>query len=415
MKRIIEYINENLSSENLSKLSDYVNDENFESLFNEIKKASIRLKTRIKSDSDKSKDEKNLEKNYFKKFFINHGLTNKAFNGKPNLGHRIADIFVDNEEVDEFNKVILNSKYENGGLISFDELSKDKEGNIFDICKDFKKSAKEILNINNVTAHNRNVGKCEILLKFILSDKATIKGKGDVSLENDINIEVKGFTPGKKGGAINPSSIESLSHTSKEFLKWLNYSNLEYTGKGAEKKKDGDKIGGQFLGSENANKALEKLVNTENNEGKTITDVDFLLENFVKAYAFQYMVGLNSENVDKILSIIKKYNDEEKIIKLEDDKISISKSLTDMIGLIQLYLYSVVEEFNYIFVINQEKGNYSLLEINKRNNSGKITSFTDYKDILNFVKFDAPEAGPKATGSRVACRIYPKNNPKNNN
>lgn len=387
MKHLIEIIYENLNKENLKSLKQYVNDENFHDLLPKLQRAVKELATEenIKGDN-----------NHYNKYFHKHALSNDVYEKKPNIGHIIASIFIDNDEVEEFNDIINNN-----GIISFEDLK--THNNLFDICKntkvlngkliDFEKSAKKISEIDNIKCHKVNVGQGEILLKFILKDNILKVGKGDISLENNINIEVKGGNDYKHSGSIG-KNIHSIVSTSNEFLNYLQISS-KYTGNPGE----------QFLASGNANKALEKLLNDNN-----ISDINLIIESFVKAYIYQYMLDKSNENIsnDKInkakniIDIIKTYNNDTKTIILDNDnKIKINNSLTEMIGLTQLYLYSIVENFNYLFVFNQKTGDYKLIEI-----------VNDYKEIINSIIFYFPEGGSKATGRRCASRVFPKKNNK---
>ena len=387
MKHLLHTINEALSANNLKTLKEFVNDENFDLILPKIKQAC---------------KEADLIGEHFKKYFTDKGLDNMSFaNNKEELGLRIASYFAN---VDK--NYILKDIVKHNGILSFSELlaysdqaDKDNKNNIFDICENyhiellekdsddnedgnFRDVAEKISNITNVISHSANVGKFEILLKFMLKENAAKHDHGDVSINYNGNdgfgIEVKGGDTLNKAARIGGQSIRSTKELCTEFCNLLNIS------------KQPDM---SFLGSASANERLKKILIAND-----INDIDLIISSYVKAFAYQYQVD-NNEDVEKLISSVTKYNDSKNIFSINDDEKIEIKNLTDLNGVVQLYFYSKKERWNSIIVINQTTGYYRII------NADEIL---DFDKVFKTVKFYFFEGNESATGRRCASRIFPK-------
>lgn len=361
MKHLLEYFNESLSSENVRKLSTYITDENIDAFLPKIEKIYKQL---------------DLIGDHFKSYFTNKGLDSKSFdnNKDAQIGLKISSFFADEGKNDVLKEIVNN-----GGLIDFDTLY--EKNNIFDICKDFRDSAKKISLIKDVTSNNANVGKFEILLKFILKENSSEGKKGDVVISyknKPFAIEVKGGNKLTTSAHVCGQSTKSITEASKEFLKILNITSDDIA----------------FLGSAKSNERLSKILNDNN-----ITDIDnVIIPSYIKAFSFQYGVKPDKNIIDPITDKVIEYNNKNEIFKLVDNKIIVA-SLTDLIGLLQLYFYNQKENWDAICIINQINGDYVIF---------KNDDLLDFDKITNNIKFNYPEGNTDATGRRSISRVFPK-------
>lgn len=366
MRHLSEYLYEELKEENVKTLKLYINDENFDEILPKI----IHI---CKVN--------NLIGDEYKSYFNKKGLGNDSYNNNPELGYRISSLFAQSEE-DVIHVLTNMVKKENNGLISFDELVDDNE--MFkSVCKNFEKVAKEIANINNVISNNANVGKFEILLKLILKENAVAHGHGDVAINYNggtFNLEVKGGDKKATSARMCGQTIRSTMEASKKFLSLFDID-------------ESDDV--SFLGGAASNKRLEKILNDHH-----ITDIDTIIKYYVNAFVFQYgLENTTEEMVNKFIENIIKYNKSANIFSLKNDKVSI-KRLTDLMGLIQLFFYSLKDNWDGIFIVNQISGHYKILKRNE--------ILSDFNNVFNSVVFGDNEGNENATGRRCACRIFPK-------
>ena len=352
-----EFFLEELSSSNIKKIEDYVNNENIEIILPKIKQAC---------------KEAELIGDHFKQYFKNKGLDNKSFDNDPELGFRIGSIFAKNEQ-----NTILKDIVKNNGVITFDELTKGS--NIFDFCKDFLESAKTISKIINVTSHNANVGKFEILLKFMLKENGVSHSHGDVAIDykGGFGLEIKGGDKAETSARICGQTVLSTKEMCKYFLELFDIKSEDVS----------------FLGSGSANTRFAKVLNDND-----IKDIDKIIENYVKAFAYQYQIKENDKCIDKMIDALQKYNKDQNIFKLEDNKIVIER-LTNINGVVQLYFYSNKDKWDGIFVVNQLNGDYQII---------KADEIIDFEKTINKIIFKDLEGNSQATGRRCVSRVFPK-------
>jgi len=360
MRGIIEYINETLSNDNIKKLSDYITDDNFDLVFPKIQK--------LVKEADLIGED-------FKKFFTNKGLDNKSFDDdkEAEIGLRISSYFADENKNDILKKIVSDN-----GVESFDDIYKGN--NIFKFCNKFKDIARKISLIKNVTSHGANVGKFEILIKFLLKEDKAESDYGDISIKYKNNdkfiIEVKGGNTLPKAGAVCGQAIKSTEQSSSKFLNILNITSEDIS----------------FLGSANANKRLEKVLNDNN-----INDIKIIISSFVKSIAYQYSVE-NEEYINSFTNNLINYNEENKIFEVKDNKVNI-KSLTNILGITQLYFYSKKDKWDAIFVVNQTNGDYVIVKENE---------LLEFDSVFEKVNFYPGEGNTSATGRRCISRIFVK-------
>ena len=362
MKHLIEYFLEELSDDKVKNIKKYVDNENFEIVLPKIIKAC---------------KEADLIGEHFKTYFTNKGLDNKSFddNKEAELGLRIGAYFAEDNK-----NQILKDIVKDNGVITFDQLYKGN--NIFKFCKKFQNVAKKISSIINVTSHHANVGQFEILLKFLLKENGAEHDHGDVSIklgDKDFGLEVKGGYTLKGGAAICGQTTRSIKETSDEFCDILNISKPSKKG---------------FMGSAKANINIAQVLNDNN-----ITDIDKIIDAYVKAFAYQYQID-DKKQIDDLIFALVEYNNKEKIFSINDNKIEIN-SLTNITGAVQLYFYNKKDKWDAICAINQSTGDYSILMKDE---------LLDFNKVFNKVSFYYFEGNAQATGRRCISRIFPKYN-----
>jgi len=379
LKEYCIYCFEELSNNNIKELKKYINDNNFNIILPDI--IQICKKSNLIGDN-------------FKNYFKEKGLSKDFYdnNDEAKLGHRIASYFADYD----YNNILIdiinsNKDKDHRGILNYETLYKASEYqkfNLYKLCYSqlnnkeninfdtFKKILEKIANINNVTANNANVGKFEILLKFILKENAVKHSHGDVAIDynNGFGLEVKGGNTLESGARICGQTTRSTKELCIEFCKLLNI-------------KDPKDI--SFLGSAKANTRLEAILD--------IYNIDKIIEAYVKAFAYQYQID-NKDDIEFCINKIKEYNKSENIFTIENNFIKI-KSLTNLNGIIQLYFYSKKDQWDAIFVVNQTNGDYVIID---------SKNILNIKDTLNLVKFYPFEGNEQATGRRCVSRIFPK-------
>lgn len=374
MIKLNEYIIEKLSDASIKKLEKYIDDNNVEQFIPYIIKGAKTIQTTGV---------------HYKDYFKDKGLSNKDFNNSPNLGHRIADIFNDNDATELFNKIIINK-----GLLNYtDIINTDNVLNIYDLIqKEVKSQLKydisdkqlnniidSIANINNVVSNNANVGKYEVLLKFLLKQntgKETSKGDVVITYEfSDEPIEVK-----------TGNNLQTSAHPCGQTVK----SNLEITKYFAELydiKVDNNTV--LFGGAKSSSKILDFI-------GGKITDVDDFIKNIVKTIAYQYFLESNNKLIDELSKAVSSWN------KIITETSIDEKEFNQLIGCLQTYCYYVHDKWNALCVFNTTNGNFRLEQF-----SDDITKST-IENIMKKFSFYPSEGNKNATGRRSIVRIFIK-------
>lgn len=387
MNSLVKYIYEQLSQGNIDKLSAYINDDNIDEILSIVKKhTSSKL------------DEKTIEK--YTQFFIKHGIYNLNWGRKNNAIKQFISLFNEDDHLQVLNKII-----DNDGCISVQDL--ENIGNIFDYCvinvdgKDIDWSDEARTISTWVNSKSASAGPAEMLLKFMLKEGSD-KGIGDVGILPNEEMEVKAATLGSKtpsGG--HPAGQRGNIKKTLYVYQYLNsIFNLDSSEKYAKTC--------MYFQNKNGIAIFNDII-----KESSLSETEILYA-IVDALCYQYNFIDSIENSkNKLSSISQLYNAVAKFIKLDKNKGFEYQELLNLVGCIQLYLYSIVEEFNYFICLlidknydNESKNNgfYILFKDCQSSN----TKLLDFKYVTNYFKFgslDSTESTQGRTG-----KIYIKNN-----
>lgn len=282
----------------------------------------------------------------FNDFFERHGLNNLNWGRRNNAVKQFINCFAEDNKLD-----ILSEIVENDGVVSIDDIK--TTGNIFDLCEGFKEEAKIICSWIN--GKNRPSGPGEILLNFLIKD-ATSPEEGDISINgklmevksNTININFKtgqktrsgGIPVGQKGDIRKSWAVYSYLHTAltNKTYKSGYFDSFNY-----------------FQNNKGFNEFNIFLQSLNISDTRKITDT------ITDAFLYQYkFIGNENERTNKISDYqIEKLKDEvfKQLNPLfnEDNTIKDETAFINVIGAIQLYLYSVIEEFSYFMCLLYDK------------------------------------------------------------
>ena len=379
MKSILE----TLSKANIEKLSDYLDDSNFDKYFPKIRSL-------LSSESD------DIEKN---KFWNRGSLNNIAYNRHVKVNHKIIKIFYRAGLIKELEYIINND-----GIISSDELyNKNQKGNLIDIIvkklnTDKKDEIKDIIKDISIMKPSRagvSLGNCEILLRFILKDSIEIS-KGDVSLKDNKSLEVKCFRNenNKESSGFSPKGqfdMKSLKDSIKEMCKKLPI-------KEENRKSVYEKDTEYTLGSKN-----NRLYELFNKEGILTVEGDNIKiinkEKFIDALILIQSELYNIDTYDNITL----YDSIEKLLKNETYKISeIKKMVNNIFMCLQLYFYVLKEKNDYIILIyfNNDRLDSSDKITESKSNFNYIMfkeeDLLDFENVLKYINIkSAPGNGDR--------------------
>ena len=349
MKLISEYITEQLSKSNLDRLEDLVrqgivNDDNFEDIYNEVLKISKVA---------------GLDRSSFDEFFKKHGLSELRWGRGNDAFTELVRMFAKNSNVDTLKEIVTKDGAKSVHDMPF-------TGNIFDTPREqgWEDEAKTLaLMVNSKSA---NAGPCELLLKFMLRE-GNGRVVGDVGIDQD-EMEVKAITKsgkstsgghaaGHKGG-IQPAY--SIYYAINRLA--FNEDSL------AQAKKD------IYFQNAAGFKELNKRLKDSG------TEMDKFLEIVLDALLYQYNFkefsddGLGLKGT-AALSKIDYRGLRESFLKYmssytSKDQITDMKEFINAVGAVQLYLYSIIEGFDYLFLVYIDK-------TESDPNSGKYVMFRD--------------------------------------
>lgn len=390
MKSFLSYINENLSKKQQEQLLALVDDTNFEEIMRLIKK-------HLNKNAISTED--------FKLFFERHGLEKLQWGRNGSAAKAFTQLFDENDNLE-----ILAQIVKNNGVVSINDLK--QVGNIYDYCninvnnkiEQFKAEAQEICTW--VNSRSANSGPAEILLKFILKEGGTGES-GDVLIRKNnenfnvgLELEVKAATvtdvTSSGGHAVGQGDVRKSWSIYWYLDKYL--FNLPTTPEMADnlayfQNKNKSKFSN--------NKFIEML------EEYNISD-EQLVTNIVEAIAFQYRF-INSDKKPDLFNEIPNKNIliENGIELIKDNKTY--EGFKNLVGVIQLYFYSVIEDFAYFMCIlvakedsvkhSSSEGNYILFKTNGKNNE-----LLDFRNVLKYLYFGALDS-TKTTQGRTG-KIY---------
>lgn len=365
-----------LSEKNIKELNKFIDNDNFKDILKLIKEYKLLTYINDKQNCD----------NKFIKFFNEHGLLTLNWGDDDNTLTKFVHLF------NKYNDLhILNNIIDLNGFTTIENLN--TIGNIFDVCYSFKKEVKSLINWKNVG--QGAIGSCEILLKFILFGAYT-PTKGDVGIKtNNINkiIEVKTITStsgprlsGQVGGIKEPWYIYyALNNT---------IFNTDTSVKYAQQC--------LYFAKKKSNSGLTLFYDTFK---KSNIDDEQLIIGILDAILYQYnFADLDIKNKKIINKHIDNYNDLKNNVlyffRKNNNKINIELIL-DIIGSIQLYCYSQVEKFDYLFFIysdnnSKNDGKYFLLK--------GIHDFININKNISILKFGPIEKNARGKTGKIKFR-----------
>jgi len=390
MRHLKEYFFEALSKENLKKLKEYINDDNVD----DVIKMYIRHSNKLSIGGE-----------LYTNFFNLHGLSKLNWGRKNDALKQFKELFAENDHLDIFQKIIQNN-----GIVKIGDLN--TEGNIFkDYCGDnkelnpcgnFIEEAKTIALWTN--SGSANVGPAEILLKFILKEGRS-GPKGDVAIaidENDIEskeeMEVKAVTLAK-----NVSGGHAAGQTGNIRNAWSIYWFLDNKlFKLKTLSTDADKL--QYFQNEKVGlKDFNQKIKDAN-----IEDLRVISDAIVNALCYQYRFIQNetSDEPDNLKGYkTLKEQAYQLCNKIYDKNIGFKSAndLYDLVGCIQLYLYSQVEQFDYFFAVlidknidteSADNGKYWCV----KNCSTDDTDLLKFDKVLSHLKFKCLDSTTTSQG-----------------
>lgn len=359
-----------LSEKNVKVLNKFINDDNFNDILKLIKEYQLLSYINDKQNSD----------NKFILYFNNHGLLNLNWGDNDNTLNKFVHLF---NKYDDLH--ILNNIIDLDGFTTIENLSTN--GNIFDVCYSFKKEVSSLITWQNVGQNA--IGLCEILLKFILTGAYT-PAKGDVGIKPNKTIEVK---------TITKSSGPRLSGQAGKIKEpWHIYYALNNTIFNTD---TSIKYAQQclYFAKKKTNPGLTLFYNLFNKSN--ITNEQLII-GILDAILYQY----NFADLDiKNRKIVNKHIDNYNILKnnvldffRKNNKNINIEIILDIVGSIQLYCYSQVEKFDYLFFIYSDKnsknnGKYFLLK--------GTNDFIDINKTISVLKFGPIEKNARGKTGKI--------------
>lgn len=382
MLDILNYIKEALSSDNIKKLEEYISDDNINEYIKLLKRHAS--KSGIKEDD-------------YTVFFDKHGISELNWGRKNSAVKQFVNLFSEEDHLD-----ILTNIVKNDGVVSIDDI--EETGNIFkDYCSEFAEEAKTIATWTN--SKSANAGPCELLLKFIIKE-ANSKKTGDVTIHNDEEMEVKASTlKGKSSG----SGGHAAGQRGKIRNAWAvyyylnnNVFNIETSNSEADKLK-------YFQNKD----GVQELNNVIKDKGLSIEEVT---NGIVDALCFQYNFITNENNAKNELKTKDKlYKAALNIAKSisKNNEFNSSNDVFNLVGCIQLYLYSQIEGFDYFFAVlvdknidnESDKNGFYFCVKNCQDDNSELLNFDKILSYIRFGGLDSTTSSQGRTG-----KIYIKKN-----
>lgn len=382
MKHFNEYFFESLSKESIKKLEQYISDENVDEY--------IKLLKRHVSKSGIKEDDYTV-------FFDKHGISELNWGRKNSAVKQFVNLFSEEDHLDILTKIVKDD-----GVVSIDDIK--ETGNIFkDYCSEFSEEAKIIASWTN--SKSANAGPCELLLKFIIKE-ANSKKTGDVTIHNDEEMEVKASTlKGKSSG----SGGHAAGQRGKIRNTWAvyyylnnNVFNIETSNSEADKLK-------YFQNKD----GVQELNNVIKDKGLSIEEVT---NGIVDALCFQYNFITNENDVKNELKTKDKlYKAALNIAKSisKNNEFNSSNDVFNLVGCIQLYLYSQIEGFDYFFAVLVDKNIDNESDNNGfyfcvKNCQDDNSELLNFDKILSYIRFGGLDSTTSSQGR--TGKIYIKKN-----
>ena len=391
MISLSEYVFENLINERLT-------DEGIETLTQFLKSADGLYDKNINeyiTVLSKQAQKSGIKQDDFDTFFKMHGLSELNWGRNNSASKQFINLFLENDHLD-----ILCDIVKNNGAKSINDIS--ETGNIFkDYCKGWEEEAKTIASWIN--SRSSSAGPCEMLLKFMLKE-GNSRSIGDVGIDND-EMEVKAATLKGKSGSGGHAAGQRGSIKKAASIYWYlnnNLFNIETTNSDAESLN-------YFQNKDGLNDFNEKLKNN-----KLLNDIEKISNGIVDALMFQYnFITVDGHykklrNVEKLRESSLKYCKE----KMTSNGFSSTADLWNLVGCIQLYLYSVVEGFDYFFAVLIDKNvenesvdnGFYLCVKNCKDNDSDLLNFNKILNYLSFKGLESPVSSFGRTGKIIISK-----------
>ena len=380
MKHIIEYFFENISKENIKKLEEYINDDNFDDYLKLIKRHA---------------SSNNVDKQTFEDFFKRHGIAELNWGRNNDAVKQFTHLFAEYDNLDKLNEIIKND-----GVISVNDV--EESANIFTkYCKGFEEEAKTIASWVNSTS--ANAGPCEMLLKFILKEGRTFKS-GDVGIlgkKKQEEMEVKaGTLKGKSASGGHAAGQKGNIRKAWSIYWYLDHNLFNKDTDNSE----ADKL--QYFQNE---KVGFKDFNQKLIDNNLLDNPRNISDKIVEALEFQYNFISNTKGAKSTLKTENDLKDaafEQLKPYIKKDGISSNKALINVVGCVQLYLYSQVEHFDYFFAVmidknidneSAENGFYFFAK-DCANDKSVLLDFNKVLSYLQFGQLDSTTSSQGRTG-----------------
>jgi phosphopantetheinyl transferase (holo-ACP synthase) len=355
----------------------------------------------------------------FEEFLIEHGLANLSI-GNRKLSDEIKEIF-DSKN----NTVILKDTIiEHGGAISIDQLINNPEGNIFDnFCEGWEDSARELCCLR--PGKSVIVGSGEVFLNILIKG-ASSRNEGDLIIEHTHPFEVKSIT---SKNDVYKSGPHSAGRKGRIRLAWelYAYMNTYMFNNGAITDNAAAKLA-YFQNNDGLKKFNNKLVKSclQKYAAENYDDVIRAISNtFVDAIFYQYGFIHKRNCINRFKRFIKsavneydvidnaqmsnlsgEYTIREAVNKIfrasinQDTGFSNMSIILDVLGAVQLYLYSQIEKFEYIIFlcldedtskITSKNGKYLFIYgCTAEGEENPLTNIEKIIDKLQFKALDMP-------------------------
>ena len=364
----------------------------------------------------------------FDEFLTSHGLKNLTI-GRRLLSDEIKEIFDNNNCTFILKETIIN----NDGAISIDSLVNEPEGNIFNnFCAGWEDAARACCCLK--PGKSAAVGSGEVFLNLLIQG-ASSGNEGDLIINGTYPLEVKSITSRKNSYKSGPHAAGQKGRIR---FAWELYAYM-YT----------------YMFSEGAitDQAAAKLAYFQNNNGlqkfnntlikeclQKYATVDFddiirtIADTFVDAILYQYgfipgnrcinrfkkfdkpTLGESVNVLDNIqmTSLSGEYTSRENVNKIFRANInqvtgfSNSSIILDVLGAVQLYLYSQIEKFEYIIflcldenptLITEKNGKYLFIYgCGSEGDGNRLTDIEYVISKLSFKPLDMPMHNQGRTG-----------------
>lgn len=304
-----------------------------------------------------------INEKLYEEFFKKHGLYELNWGKKNSALKQFVNLFSEENNLEKLKEII-----ENNGTVSINDMA--TEGNLFsNYCVGFEEEAKIISTWTN--SKSANAGPGEILLKFIIKEGYTGK-VGDVGIYPNKEMEVKAST-------LNGSQVGSGGHAAGQKgdirKTWSIYAYLSEHLFGENIKEGGTDKMTYFQNNAGIKNFGKKLA-----EYNLTDDIENISVNIVNSLLYQYRF-IKEDDASKIATFNKLYENATILFNKVINKNGINNidTFIDIIGAIQLYLYCLVEDFDYFCCLLLDKSETS----NSPNNGNYILFKNPKVDLLN--------------------------------